>query len=67
MRAPSILRCREPWRASPAQIPRGEFGGLPCYDRPMTEALQDEITRLQKRREDLEAAIVAKKKEAAEL
>ena len=47
--------------------PQGEFGGLPCYDRPMTEALQGEITRLQKRREDLEAAIVAKKKEAAEL
>ena len=40
---------------------------MPCYDRPMTEALQDGLDRLKQRREDLKAAIVAKKREAARL
>ncbi len=40
---------------------------MPCYDRPMTEALQDGLERLKQRREDLKAAIVAKKREAARL
>ena len=33
----------------------------------MTEALQDELDRLKQRREDLKAAIAAKKREAAQL
>ena len=33
----------------------------------MTEALQDELDRLKKRREDLKEAIAAKKREAARL
>ena len=45
----------------------GNSGGLPCYHRPMTEALQDGLDRLKQRREDLKAAIVAKKREAARL
>ena len=40
---------------------------MPCYDRPMTEALQDGLDRLKQRREDLKAAIAAKKREAARL
>ena len=40
---------------------------MPCYDRPMTEALHDELDRLKQRREDLKAAISAKKREAARL
>ena len=48
-------------------LPRGIFRGLPCYDRPMTEALQDGLDRLKQRSEDLKAAIVAKKREAARL
>jgi hypothetical protein len=40
---------------------------LPCYHRPVTEALQDELDRLKQRSEDLKVAITAKKREAARL
>ena len=65
--APSLFRCRGPWGPLPAPFPRGILRGLPCYDRPMTEALQDGLDRLKQRSEDLKAAIVAKKREAARL
>ena len=48
-------------------LPEGIPRGFPCYDRPMTEALQDELDRLKQRREDLKSAIAAKKREAAQL
>ena len=65
--APSFFRCRGPWRAAPAPLPRRIYRGFSCYDRPMTEALQDGLDRLKQRREDLKAAIVAKKRETARL
>ena len=64
---PSINRCRGLWRALVASITRGISRRFPCYHRPMTEALQDGLDRLKQRREDLKAAIVAKKREAARL
>ena len=48
-------------------FPEGISRGFPCYDRPMTEALQDELDRLKQRREDLKGAIAAKKREVVEL
>ena len=63
----SLFRCRGPWGPLPAPFPRGISRGLPCYDRPMTEALQEGLDRLKQRSEDLKAAIVDKKREAAQL
>ena len=48
---------------SPGEVPRV----FSCYHRPMTEALQDELERLKQRREDLKAAITARKREVARL
>ena len=48
-------------------FPEGISRGFPCYDRPMTEALQDELDRLKQRREDLKGAIAAKKREVVRL
>ena len=48
---------------SPGEIPRG----LSCYERLMTEALQDQLERLKQRREDLKEAITARKREVVRL